>query len=265
MSNFFNRLFGKRKSVETPRSVENIIYEEIPIQGIQLAQNSLPPGIRTTSIEGSPFPLANNAEEFTQFVSVYRSCVWLINTKDYKHAMLNLDKLFLSKFGKQSDFYSALISGVVVCAGCGKEFNKLLLSLSQNELAAKSQAVRDFAQTGKCPTCSNEHSLFWCDNMSVADTTTADFDALRVYWRHLATVFWETRGSQRSEDSCTRCRTMIRRGNGFLNSYDNFFYCKKCVEEHLVEIQNQPRYFDKKEMRRARGFVLSKQQKSGNT
>ena len=77
MSNFFNRLFGKRKSVETPRSVENIIYEEIPIQGIQLAQNSLPPGIRTTSIEGSPFPLANtqkSSPSLFQFIgAVYGS------------------------------------------------------------------------------------------------------------------------------------------------------------------------------------------------
>jgi len=171
---------------------------------------------------------------------------------------------FDSKYAPSSLEYQAIKKTSLVCAGCSWVFpGSYILGLSGAldnyvSVTGATPGYDEFSKTGICTKCGSAESFLTYQRES-SSINQADVDAIRLYWRILAVVWWR-KDASRSTAICDGCNDLVGPAE---ESYliGNNLECKRCTDKNLADglnkLRRDPHYFGATELQKARSFAAA--------
>jgi len=238
--NFFRRLFGKDSSSKDFQGTDNI---------------------KSISVDGTKFRLVNSVDELCAAIEAEGQGVLRFRSVAYGEVLSELTQKLEKQYGRTSPQYRDSVPSILICAGCLWEFpGSYKLKLQAPEMfggmaIGATPGFKQFGETGVCPQCGSNESLFVYESFQAEQIDEADIRAIQKYWQECARKWWNDQ--QRSEGFCDRCNTTINRGQGYLSGTN--LICDNCLHkglltEGLEKLKENPHYYGAAILRKARLF-----------
>lgn len=219
-----------------------------------------PSSVKVAHLDDGDYPATLEFETFCQIAADQKACALLIHTREYSQVMQQAHRYFTDRFGENSEAARAVTTARLICPHCRFEFpaSYLVILVAPEMLpAAVAGALpgfNAFEETGACPHCGGLQALYLYDARSDGAITLADLEALRVYWRSRALMWWKTQG--RDAAICDLCSLPLAQEEGYLSG--SRLFCESCCDrllepdEALANLRRNPDYFGSGEVRKAR-------------
>jgi hypothetical protein len=263
-------LIGSQQGEATPDSVVSGTVEEAsssPINSVDAVVEHPQKGEQVPSspvsvmIDGTNFPLVNSVDALCVAIEAKGKGVLRFPSLTYREVLLDLTQKLEKQYGRSSRQYQDSIPSPLVCAGCLWEFpGSYKLSL-QGALRGRGMTFGAtpgfdrFGETGICPQCGSDESLFVYEYFPLEQISESDVSAIRRYWQQQARTWWQSQQPQVA--SCDYCNAAIARNQGYLSG--SSLICEECVTrglmtEGLEKLKGDPHTYGAALLRKARQF-----------
>ena len=194
--------------------------------------------VSTVTVGGVEFPLARDVDTMSRAIAKEGRCILRMRSLDYGRALGDLMTAMDLRFGKGAAQTRALFAAPLLCAGCQVEYpGSFRLALQDPNMFGGGMVVmggapgrESFGKTGRCPKCGNPESFLIYQYEAPSNVTSEDVEAIRDYWRDLATAWWTSQS--RSQAICDYCNGDIAAGQGYLSG--SSLICDDCVAKGLM-------------------------------
>jgi len=156
----------------------------------------------------------------------------------------------------------AILDSVLFCGSCGVAYkSSVLMSLIT--------PYENVSTLDKCPKCGSDQILFlYRFDSSVKDISETDMKSIRMYYKYLANLWWDTKTEAKK---CDSCMTPLKNGEGYIfgiiegkNLQSDRLLCENCTSKILDDpdllrkLKEYPDYMGKGLIKKAREYAGSK-------
>ncbi|HET9912546.1 MAG TPA: hypothetical protein VFQ13_11695 [Anaerolineales bacterium] len=218
----------------------------------------------SVTIDATEFRVANDLEALLENIAAENRGGLRFVTAEYPKVIEFLLRELEKSYGGDSRQFKDVLPAALYCTGCMWEYPesyRLNLRLKGNlqkyyqaSIGGALPGYKQFGEQGICVLCESKESLLVYECYPPESISEKDISAIRRYFHEEAEKWW---GQQKeSSVSCTGCKAMISRNQGFV--FQRHLICTNCLDielENGVELlKGYPHQFGNNLLRRIRGF-----------